>query len=134
VNADSERPASWPVAFDREDRLPATELKLAVGDRDGHTLADEHRPNVAVGVVVDLVVLPAVVSNEVIECSPQIIEQAGFGLVTTTPIVVCWLKMVQTPLASSGSVAATRSVISRHSVRLSVSIVSEGIRAVCPRA
>ena len=35
----------------------------------------------AVGVVVDLVVLPAVVSNEVIECSPQIIEQAGFGLV-----------------------------------------------------
>jgi len=81
VNTNGHRSTPGAIALDSEDRLPATELEIAVDDRDGYTFADEHRPNMAVGVVVDLVVLPAVVGNEVIECGRQIVEQPRFGFV-----------------------------------------------------
>ena len=81
MNANGDRSAPRAVALDGEDRLPATKLESAPIDGNGHALADQQRPYVAVGVVVDLVVCPAVVGHQLVEPVGQIAEEPRFGFV-----------------------------------------------------
>ncbi len=79
-DGDVDRPASRAVALDDEHGPPRPEFRVAVVDRRGHVTADQRRAEVRVGVVVYLVVSPAVVRNHVGEERRDVLAQAGFGL------------------------------------------------------
>jgi hypothetical protein len=84
VSDDLDGARSWPVTLDEQDRLPGPEVGSSVRNGNCDRLTEEGGPNVGIGVVVYLVVAPAIVWNETFQCPFDVRQQTALGLLLDT--------------------------------------------------